>query len=369
MKQMKQISSLVLVAGVAAMMQQPVSAQLIRAPLDSGFARTSSISMTVDEMLGAQKSRADDEPILGPGYPDLWIAEVQFKPVRYRRMEVEDPATGVRRKELVWYMVYRVIPRDYTELAGDSRDDLITKLSDNQQQPQNTIDEVKRYSLQIPRFVLRTDDSDTGQEYPDEVNLEIQKNVLEREFRRAPQLKLMNSVQAITEVVDPVSVDDPNPLANALYGVAIWRNVDSRTDYFTVTMTGFSNAYRISQVDGETIVEHKVIEQRFGRPGDEYDQHEAEFRIIDQARLNTNGDLVVFSESSVATFRPAKPAPAFVAKLRTAFEAKRAAGEEPQQSWPSWHYRKREAQIDVPSYEKILRNAKKEANGADPATQ
>ena len=37
--------------------------QQISAPLDSGFARTSSIAMTVDEMLGSRKARALTEPI------------------------------------------------------------------------------------------------------------------------------------------------------------------------------------------------------------------------------------------------------------------------------------------------------------------
>ena len=106
------------------------TAQLIRAPLDTGFARTSSIAMSVDEMLGSQKVRPAGEAILGPGYPDLWIAEVQYKPVRYRRMQITDPETGERKTELIWYMVYRVIPRDYTELAGDDgQTDLLKKLS------------------------------------------------------------------------------------------------------------------------------------------------------------------------------------------------------------------------------------------------
>lgn len=344
-------------------------AQLIRAPLDSGFARTSSISMTVDEMLGSRKERAADEAIMGPGYPDLWIAEVQFKPVRYRRMQVTDPRTGAVSQELVWYMVYRVIPRDFTELAGESRDDLISKLSDTNLDPQNSKDPVQRYSLQIPRFVLRTDDSDTPQEYADEVNLQIQKEVLEREFRRSENLKLMNSVQAISEVVDPVSVDAIDQLGQALYGVAIWRHVDPTTDYFTVTMTGFCNAYRISQVDGETMVEHKVIEQRFGRPGDEFSQHEQEFRIIDQAQLRPNGDIVVYSESATSTFRPDRPAPAFVGQLRSEFEAKIRAGLAPEQSWPSWHYRERQASINVPSYQRILRHAKSDPAGAGNAAQ
>jgi len=287
---------------------EQASAQLIRAPLDTGFARTSSISMTVDEMLGSQKARLDGEPILGPGYPALWIAEVQYKPVRHLFMNVTDPATGQTKRELVWYMIYRVIPRDYTELAGDSRDSLLDKLQNPDLKPDNAIDSPEGYPLQVPRFVLRADDEGQQQFYADEVNLQIQRSVFMREFKeRAAELRLLNSVEAISEVIDPVSVSAPNPLQDAVYGVAVWRNVDAKIDYLTVIMSGFSNAYRITQNDaGETVFEHKVIEQKFGRPGDIYDQQESEFRVLGN---------------------------------------------------PEWHYRERTANVSVPQFETILRNS------------
>jgi hypothetical protein len=336
-------------------------AQLIRAPLDSGFARGSSIVMTVDEMLGPQKSRSPKEPIVGPGYPSLWIAEVQFKPLRHRLMDVTDPVTRKTTEELVWYMVYRVIPRDYTELSGESRDDLLNKLQDPNLVPQNRIDEVQGWPLQLPRFVLRTDDDPENQlEYVDEVNLQVQRAVFEREFqRRAASLRLMSSVEAITEVLDPVSVNDPDQLSNAVYGVAIWRNVDPSTDYFTVTMTGFSNAYRIYRDDAdELVVEHKVVEQRFGRPGDEFDQRESEFRLMDSARIATNGDLIVIMEGVVSRFSQKNPAPAFVADVRQEIEQKRQQTPNARSElvWPVWKYQSRPAQISVPNFETILRN-------------
>lgn len=260
---------------------QDASAQLIRAKLDSGFVRTSSIAMSVDEMFGYQKIRAAGDPIVGPGYPALWIAEVQFKPVRFIRMEVTDPKTGATQKELVWYMIYRSIARDYTELAGNSQADLVTKLTDPNLQPSNAIDESTSDPLQIPRFILRTDDEGQNEIYQDEVNVQIQKTIFEREFReRAANLKLRNSVESIVPIKGEeswVSVNDADPLAQAVYGVAVWRNVNPDTDYFTIQMSGFSNAYKISP-DG--VVERKIIEQRFGRPGDQFQQDEMEFRVL-----------------------------------------------------------------------------------------
>ena len=112
----------VLATAVAAVVcGSAVQAQVVRAPLNEGFVRTSSIAMSVDEMLGTRKVRGADEPILGPGYPALWIGEVQFKPLRLMRLNWTDAASGETRQEIVRYMVYRVIRRDYTELAGAER--------------------------------------------------------------------------------------------------------------------------------------------------------------------------------------------------------------------------------------------------------
>ncbi len=283
------------------------NAQLIHAELDRGFVRTTSIVMSVDEMLGSQKTRKLGEPILGPGYPALWIAEVQFKPVRFVRIDITDPKTGVNKPELVWYMIYRVIPRDYTELAGSGRNELLTKLQDPTVKPNNYIDAAGSNPLLIPRFVLRTDDAGPALEYVDELNLQVQNSIFEREFKeRSSGLKLLNSVEAVQDVTETVSVDDPDPLSKASYGVAVWRGVDPNTDYFTVFMNGFSNAYRITNDDaGEEVVEQKVIEQKFGRPGDSFEQSEMEFRVL--------GD-------------------------------------------PSWQYRPRSAKLSVPNHDKILRN-------------
>lgn len=274
-----------LIAGLALFIlvgsAQSASAQLIRAELDQGFAKTSSVSVSVDEMLGPQKTRKADEPIVGPGYPALYIAEVQYKPVRFVRMDVTDPATGQTKRELVWYMIYRSIPRDYTELAGNSQPDLLTKLEDPTMQPSNAIDGAASYPLIIPRFILKTDDVGQNETYYDEVNVQVQRSIFEREFKeRASGLKLRNSIESIVEVQgqdDWVSVNDPDPLAKAVYGVAVWRNVNEKTDYFTIQMTGFSNAYRIT-TDG--VVERKIVEQKFGRPGDEFSQDEMEFRVL-----------------------------------------------------------------------------------------
>lgn len=306
--------------------------QQISAPLDSGFARTSSIDMSVDEMLGSRKTRALTEPILGPGYPELWIGEVQYKPVRLMRLEIRDPKTGVVKKELVRYLVYRMILRDPTELAGAETEELRRKLADPGIDPANALDPNVTVPLQLPRFILKTEDNDIQDVYVDEINLEIQKSVFQREFgRRGLTLKMLNSAEAIAEVGEPVPNNDKDALAKAVYGVAVWRNVNPKADYFSVIMSGFSNAYRIStDTSGKHVVEEKVIVQRFARPGDEFEQEEQEFQFIDD--LDTDGDGKI--------------------DIR----------------YPNWQYQARDAQLSIDHMDEVLRNAKVSfANARKPA--
>jgi hypothetical protein len=308
-----------------------VAAQLIRAPLNDGFARTSSIEMSVDEMLGPRKARVSDEPIVGPGYPNLRIAEVQFKPVRLMRIPVLDPKTGRTANELVWYMAYRVIPRDYTEIAGDGRDDLLNKLEDPDKDPANTLDAPRASPIRMPRFILSIEDKGNEQIYMDEVSPQIQEAVFRREFsRRSPDLRLLNSVEGITELFENETVPaaDPDPLARAAHGVAVWRNVNPDTDFFSVYMSGFCNAYRISTADdGTVIVEEKVVRQKFARPGDEFLQLEQEFRLVDDEDVDGDGA--------------------------------------PDIRFPHWEYRPRPANLQVPALDAVLRNAKAPAAGVD----
>jgi hypothetical protein len=273
----------VLLAVVCGNTPRVAYSQTIQAKLDRGFARTSSIVASVQEMLGTQLDRKDDEPILGPGFPALWMAEIQYKPVRLLRMPVTDPATGNTSPELVWYMIYRVIPRDYTDLAGspEAKAKLLKRLRDEAVAPRNDADAIRADSLLMPRFVLQTTDEGAQHQYVDEINHQIQRAVFEREFRReAADLKLLNSVAAISAVGAQVAADDPEALSHALYGVAIWRNVDAETDFFRVVMSGFTNAYRLTATeDGKIQVEDRCIVQEFGRPGDRFAQSEREFRV------------------------------------------------------------------------------------------
>jgi len=275
-------------------------------------------------------------------------------------LEIRDPKTGVVKKELVRYMVYRMILRDPTELAGAETEELRRKLADPNIDPLNALDPNVTVPLQLPRFILKTEDNDIKEVYVDEINLEIQKSVFQREFgRRGLKLKMHNSVEAIGEIGAPVLwsagptsafeartvakakaaadglnsrdskkvVEEAEAVANELtlsyatYGVAVWRNVNPKADFFSVIMSGFSNAYRIStDADGNHLVEEKVIVQRFARPGDEFEQEEQEFRFIDDQDTDGDGKIDI--------------------------------------RYPNWQYQARDAKLNIDHMDEVLRNAK-----------
>ncbi|MFM7056293.1 MAG: hypothetical protein ACKO2P_05155 [Planctomycetota bacterium] len=298
------------------------SAQVIQAPLTDGFVRTSSIAMSVDEMLGIRKTRAAADPILGPGYPSLWVGEVQFKPLRLIRLSWTDARTGKTQQEIVRYLVYRMIRRDYTELAGAEKQELELKLADPDNDPSNVLDPDSSRPLQMPRFLLQADEADgtVAASWQDEVNVSIQNAVFAREMgRRGLNLRLFNSAEGLQEIGEPVASANPDALQKAVYGVAVWRNVDDKADFFTVYMSGFSNAYRIStDAAGNKVVEEKVVIQKFKRPGDEFRQEELEYRLVDDADLDGDG-------------------------------AKETR-------YPLWQYRPRRFNAEIPDLDNVLRN-------------
>lgn len=193
---------------------------------------------------------------------ELWMFEVRFKPMRLMWVETTDPATGKPRKEMVWYLVYQAVARPQEGRVDNSDLD-----------PVNETDPPPDRPLFIPEFTLVTTDEDSTNVHHDVVFPEAMAQIIRREKK-----PLKNGV----EIVGPIPPVTPHGSAqeHTLDGVAIFRNVDPRTDFFRVLMGGFSNAFRVVQgPDGKEIVARKTIVQKYTRPGDEYLQNENEFRL------------------------------------------------------------------------------------------
>lgn len=235
----------------------------------------------------------------------LFEMEVTFKSMRMRWVNITDPKDPTKKtRERVWYLVYKAVNRklDVPDDGG-----LVAK---------NEEDEIKPPYF-IPRFTLVTTDNNEYKIYRDVVIPEAIADIRKRESRYEGQGPLINTVDAAKPVPQPVAITDKQQ--NAIYGVAMWRGVDPKTDYFTIYMSGFSNAFMdrksaeqlnveqlrrlnlelgrkaedLASLDKDQLlallfpklgmdeqVYRKVIVQKFKRPGDEFFETELEFDRI-----------------------------------------------------------------------------------------
>lgn len=209
---------------------------------------------------------------------DLWVMEVQFKPVRIVWVEFTDPETGVTSTEPVWYLAYRAIPRP------------LPTIDDSATSPQNELDPLLGRSRFIPEFTLMTFDapsSPDSDQIPNQILMDqiIPEalpviNQVERPRDQDNYPQFLDSVSLVQEVADPVPADAENQ--PWIYGVATWRGVSPETDFFKVTMLGFSNGYDLSGDENAPLAWRKGIEQHFTRLGDEFDQTLREFAFSGQ---------------------------------------------------------------------------------------
>ncbi len=158
--------------------------------------------------------------------PDLWVMEVNFKSLRMIYVNLTDPRTGEKKRELVWYFVYKAVNRSL------ENQEAVTDTT-----PTNDFDLPPGASLFIPQITLITNDNGKQNIYEDQILPEAKAAIIKRE-----RLPLKNSVEITGNIPPVASADDGDK--NAIYGVAMWRGIDPRTDYFTVILNGFSNGYK-----------------------------------------------------------------------------------------------------------------------------
>lgn len=194
--------------------------------------------------------------------PNLFVMQVEFRPLGIVKLDVTNPKTGKVESDWVWYLVWRAANRKLETPADNS-----AVLPDNSQ----TADPIPGPKL-IPEFFLIVEDAEDISVHEDEVMPEAVAAIAKRE-----KLVLKNSIDVIQPV--PPAIDrDPNK-DDWIYGVATWRGINPNTDYFTILASGFSNGYTNDyEVGGEKLRARKTISMRFWRPGDEYDQSGEEVR-------------------------------------------------------------------------------------------
>ncbi len=170
---------------------------------------------------------------------DIWTLE-EFSFLPPRLINVDIPGRG---RKLVWYMVYRVVNRS---------------------------DKPRRF---VPMFTLQTD---TGRVYRDVV---IPKARWVIQATEDPLTPLNDSV-TISGLLPPSREEG---VEKAVYGVAMWLDVDPKTDAFSIYVRGLSNGFKIVEdpKSGKRIVLRKELELKFARPGDEFNPTSKEIRFLE----------------------------------------------------------------------------------------
>ena len=273
------ISRRSLLAGLAALsLVRPTAAQEVELP--RGFAMRLPAYAT-----GEERNRQRD----------LRVMEVQFKPMRIVWANVTNPRTGQKERQEIWYLVYRCITRP-TPARADETDT----------RPLNEVDQAPKPVDFMPEMVLTTYD-DPANPIPlanhlDQIVPEALPAI--RTVEQRPAYAFANrSIEHGLSIVQPFPAPTPEGTPpdeeDWIYGVAMWTGIDPETDYFQVTMRGFSNAYELREgPNGGEQPWRKVIVQRFARRGDRFDPNQREFEFQGIPNWTYQPDETVWSEWS-----------------------------------------------------------------------
>jgi hypothetical protein len=123
-----------------------------------------------------------------------------------------------------------------------------------------------------PEFILITD---TRQRVADAV---LPNAVEAIKAKEDPTIPLLGAV----DIVGTIPPSNKQGVDDAVYGVAVWDNVDTKADAFQVFVRGLSNAYHEAKLpDGKPYTRYKAVRVDFIRFGDERDINSKEIRLGD----------------------------------------------------------------------------------------
>ena len=206
---------------------------------------------------------------------DIWCLELAFKPLRMLQVDIPQPSGKMQRK-LIWYMVYRVRNTGVGLTSAEQADG--TYLT-----AEKATDSIQF----LPQFVLASQDRDREgkkirKEYLDRI---IPLAVQAIQKRELPRGKLLNSVQLSEQLLKA----EAGRSIGGLWGVATWEDVDPKIDFFSVYVTGLTNAYEWQDSTeglkpGADLrlgrkLSRKHLQLNFWRPGDAYAEEEREIRF------------------------------------------------------------------------------------------
>ncbi|MCA9192710.1 MAG: hypothetical protein KDB03_13135 [Planctomycetales bacterium] len=184
---------------------------------------------------------------------DAYGLQFAFKPVRM--METILPGEdGQAKSAIVWYLLYRV-----RNVGGDLRPTPEADPFGNQVfgQPTKAASTWVRF---MPRFRLRTLGANS-RTYLDPVLPSVKAAIAAKERVGQPIFDSIEMQRQKIELSTEAETHD-------YWGVATWVNVDPRTDFFRIEVSGLTNAQRLVLDEGRTKYLQKTLVLHFTRPGD-----------------------------------------------------------------------------------------------------
>ncbi|MFM7129414.1 MAG: hypothetical protein ACKO0V_08670 [bacterium] len=170
----------------------------------------------------------------------LWVLDFAFKPLRIRTVEI--PGKGRRN---IFYLYYRVVNRT--------------------EEPR----------LLVPQFSIVTNTNKRIDDVP------MPQAVKLIQAREDPAVKLLGSV----DMVGTVPPSKKEGVLDAVYGVAIWNDFDSKASRFSIYVRGLSDGYQLIKATANTPEQkrYKSLKIDFQIFGDHIEIHEDEIRLMDPA--------------------------------------------------------------------------------------
>ena len=185
---------------------------------------------------------------------DIYNLEFAFKPVRM--VEVNG--------RVVWYMLYRV-----RYLGGD-----LKPVPEPDKYNNEVFGTPKAVSAEWVRFMptFKLDTLNLGKSYLDQVDRNAMRIISEKERVGS---KIYDSIELQRMKIPLSTATDDKPI----WGVAIWHNVDPRTDFFRVEVRGLTNAQKMEMQGGKIKYLQKLLALHFFRPGDELEELRDQIRF------------------------------------------------------------------------------------------
>jgi len=206
---------------------------------------------------------------------EIWGLEFSFKPLRIIDVTLRQP-NGQTERKVIWYLVYRV------KNNGERLRPVESEEGDFTVEPA----EPKRVEFS-PHFVLEGQDVDAAgkkvyKAYLDRMIPHVIETIRLRELPGRPLFTTAQMSRTPLEV--STEAED-----KSLWGVAVWEDIDPEIDFFSIYVSGLTNAYTWTDPPGAyqkgdpagkgRRFVGKRLQLNFWRPGDEYLQSETEIRF------------------------------------------------------------------------------------------